>query len=376
MPHRAAHVPSLQGPVHVRLELPTTRANLGESETPLLSHPSYPPPFRRYDPDDYHEQVSCGSKKCAKSGRKFGFTMYHASALAVKRAKEALRARLETEARARKQSARRAASADARGGGVCGAADELQAFSLGLRDCCPKCGEYFGKHTAEGDELRHLLECDDEEKIAQHTAAKAAAAESAAAAAAAEAADAADRAARVHAFVGLQSTHLLEDDALRRQCAMKGLGEEGDRAALVARLHDARAAAADGAAGAGAKRLTAGDGAASPRKRRRLAAADLPENLHALDADELREWMGAYGIAPCGESKVALVAQIEALVEMDTTDDAAGAGGARLRLTDGRAEARDDAAVAAAVAAATAGGEDEEEEYTAADAEAADEDDE
>ena len=98
-----------------------------------------PPPFRRYDPDDYHEQVSCGSKKCAKSGRKFGFTMYHASALAVKRAKEALRARLETEARARKQSARRAASADARGGGVCGAADELQAFSLGLRDCCPKC---------------------------------------------------------------------------------------------------------------------------------------------------------------------------------------------------------------------------------------------
>ena len=149
--------------------------------------------------------------------------------------------------RARKQSARRAASADARGGGVCGPADELQAFSLGLRDCCPKCGEYFGKHTAEGDELRHLLECDDEEKIASTRRPRRPRPRARRRAAAADAADAADRA-RVHMFVGAQSTHLLEDDALRRQCAMQGLGEEGDRAALVARLHDARAAAADGAA--------------------------------------------------------------------------------------------------------------------------------
>ena len=48
-------------------------------------------------PGALREQVSCGSKKCAKSGRKFGFKLYHASALAIKRAKETLRARLEAE---------------------------------------------------------------------------------------------------------------------------------------------------------------------------------------------------------------------------------------------------------------------------------------
>ena len=70
--------------------------------------------------------------------------------------------------RERETKQRRAARASSRGIGIGSGADVERAFLLGLVDACPRCGESLEGYPDEAEQRRHLMECTDTRKHAQH----------------------------------------------------------------------------------------------------------------------------------------------------------------------------------------------------------------
>ena len=95
-----------------------------------------------YDPDDYHRQICCGSNKCTKEGKTFGFMMFKVSEKREVEVRTEVKVENEALAEKRAQQKRRNARFDKREGA---AEDEPgrvqeQLFLLKLVDNCPRCG--------------------------------------------------------------------------------------------------------------------------------------------------------------------------------------------------------------------------------------------
>ena len=120
-------------------------------------------PFE-FSPSDYHRKITCGNRGCEK---KFGFYMYHASDRVVKELKQTLREEQEALMKATEAKLRRASRGAARG--ALSIAEQEHAFTLGLSDCCPRCGQEFEEYSEEL-QRRHLVECMDDKKHAEFKA--------------------------------------------------------------------------------------------------------------------------------------------------------------------------------------------------------------
>ena len=118
-------------------------------------------PFE-YCPQDYHRKIACGNPKCSKL---FGFYMYHVSERVTKELKKTIREEQELLIRNREAKLRRAQRSSSKRSDL--SAEEEKAFTLGLIDCCPRCGESFEGYPEEDLQREHLVECMDDKKHAQ-----------------------------------------------------------------------------------------------------------------------------------------------------------------------------------------------------------------
>mmetsp|Transcript_29589 Transcript_29589/g.66319 ORF Transcript_29589/g.66319 Transcript_29589/m.66319 type:complete len:473 (-) Transcript_29589:94-1512(-) len=299
-----------------------------------------------YSPQDYHRRVGCGHPKCISStaSKGFGFFLFSMS----DRAEAALRAELKTareqHARVVESARRRAASvAKRRGGGGQGVDAEAEAqaseaaFAAGLSDSCPRCGGSFLAMGGEEDQRQHLLECTDAKAIKAHAEKKrkvAAAAESKASRAALQ--DDAEALATWQ-FLGSkpEQLYLLSEPQLAKQCRDRGIAlppntqsnspktsEEGGgrKAALISALVRSDALAVHSGGGR--------------RKRGKLDASTLPENLESLSLEALQAVLAAHGFVSARASgsesatKAELLAHVQAelCAEPDGSDDGDDAG--------------------------------------------------
>lgn len=125
-----------------------------------------------YDPDDYHRQICCGSAKCTKEGKTFGFMMFKVSEKREVEVRKEVKVENEALAKKRAQQKRRNARFDKREGA---AEDESgrvqeQLFLLKLLDNCPRCGWELERGLKVEDARNHLDTCNDKKKIAAHQA--------------------------------------------------------------------------------------------------------------------------------------------------------------------------------------------------------------
>lgn len=130
--------------------------------TGLHRCPSCMKPFE-YCPQDYHRKITCGNAKCSKI---FGFYMYHVSERVVKELKKTIREEQELLIRNREAKMRRAQRSSSKRSEL-SLQEEENAFTLGLIDCCPRCGESFEGYPEEDLQREHLVECMDDKKHAQ-----------------------------------------------------------------------------------------------------------------------------------------------------------------------------------------------------------------
>uniref|UniRef100_A0A7S1FXR4 J domain-containing protein n=1 Tax=Corethron hystrix TaxID=216773 RepID=A0A7S1FXR4_9STRA len=113
-----------------------------------------------YHPSDFHRKITCGRENCHK---KFGFYMFHCSDRVMKNLKEEVGALREKQAMLTEQKRRRAKSFQRR----CMVKDDENAetaFLMGLANECPRCGISLAD-LDDKDEIDHLRNCNDEEKI-------------------------------------------------------------------------------------------------------------------------------------------------------------------------------------------------------------------
>lgn len=130
--------------------------------TGLHRCPSCAKPFE-YCPQDYHRKITCGNPKCSKL---FGFYMYHVSERVTKELKKTIREEQELLIRNREAKLRRAQRSSSKRSDL-STEEEEKAFTLGLIDCCPRCGESFEGYPEEDLQREHLVECMDDKKHAQ-----------------------------------------------------------------------------------------------------------------------------------------------------------------------------------------------------------------
>lgn len=130
--------------------------------TGLHRCPSCAKPFE-YCPQDYHRKITCGNAKCSQL---FGFYMYHVSERVVKELKKTIREEQELLIRNREAKLRRAQRSSSKRSDHLSAEEEEKAFTLGLIDCCPRCGESFEGYPEEDLQREHLVECMDDKKHA------------------------------------------------------------------------------------------------------------------------------------------------------------------------------------------------------------------
>ncbi|KAJ1407020.1 hypothetical protein B484DRAFT_456666 [Ochromonadaceae sp. CCMP2298] len=107
-----------------------------------------------YEPGLYHQKTTCG-----RSCKPFGFMMYHVSDRVMKETKQSVKEELLRRSKAKEAKLRRANRSASRTGDSGEAA-----FSLGLSDVCPRCGEDFTEFGNEEDQRMHLMECSDTKK--------------------------------------------------------------------------------------------------------------------------------------------------------------------------------------------------------------------
>jgi hypothetical protein len=112
-----------------------------------------------YHPRHYHEQIACSS--CSKT---FGFYLYHISDRTMKEIKASIKEDLLQKQKLREDKRRRAERSAKRGHGVLSQAEKEKAFSMGLADICPRCGEDLSDFEDEEECRNHLMNCTDDNK--------------------------------------------------------------------------------------------------------------------------------------------------------------------------------------------------------------------
>ena len=330
-----------------------------------------------YHPGEFHTQRTCGNAKCKGS---FGFMQYTVPA----RVEAELRAQLRTEQERRMKSreavlARLARAQRKAPETVLSEAARLRqaerCFVHALLDACPRCG-WEGPRGVAFDELQaHLHGCSDKRAHEAYRRGQARQQEVEQRKAATQTAEEEAQNVAAWQFLGgtVESMWMLTDNALKQQCAQRGLVLEGggessgessgvkrvgksggessggdgsssgrggdatreEMLAAIARHEATREAAAksstrrlghDGSVAEGrpAKRARdatagSGDGATSgSAPARRLSAESLPSNLHSLSLRQLRAVCAAHGMVPRGTSTAAVIAEIEAALYTGT----------------------------------------------------------
>ncbi len=254
-----------------------------------------------YSPDDYHRQVTCNNIKCKKP---FGFYCYSTSDRVLNNLKQEVKEELERHIKAKESKLARQARVSSRYGAS--SVDEELVFIKGLRDTCPRCGEYLEEYSEE-DQRNHLRDCTDtnkhqayakdvmkrklieEKKLLNET--KQDSIESAA----------------VFTLLGgsnnLQLLWMLDDENIKKQALLAGVDTEGDRNKLIENIIKSKKN----------KQLLIEDAAATTStKRRKLTVENLPKNIHSLSISQIQSILICNEIViPKGATKSDLIEIIE-----------------------------------------------------------------
>lgn len=256
-------------------------------------------PFE-YSPSDYHRKITCGNKGCE---RKFGFYMYHASDRVIKELKQTLREEQEALMKATEAKLRRASRGAARG---LSQAEEERAFTLGLRDCCPRCGQEFEEYSEEL-QRQHLVDCMDDKKHAEFKAKREAAKKAAIAKSMKADKQQSVQSKAVWDLLGGQTSqlYLLDESQLKTQAEESGIStNEGaskeELIAAIARSKDKSLAITDGSNNEGV------------RKRKKMRLQDLPSGYQNFTLSQLKALCASFGWLPATDSKAEILKQIEA----------------------------------------------------------------
>jgi len=255
-----------------------------------------------YSPQDYHRKIKCGSPKCNKT---FGFFMYHASERVIKELKQTLREEQEIFIRNREAKLRRAQRSGNRALSV---EDEEKAFSLGLIDCCPRCGESFEDYEDEDSQRLHLVECMDDKKHAEFKAKRLEKLRKEQ-----EMSMKADKQQSVQSratweFLGSETSqlYLLDDTQLRGLAEEKGLtvDKSMSKAAVIAEV-----ANRDYAQSASNMLIENGSGS---NTRRKMTSESLPSGYQSFSFEQLQALCASYGFISDSTTKADLLDEIEA----------------------------------------------------------------
>lgn len=297
-----------------------------------------------YHPQDYHRQISCGNKKCTKSGATFGFMLYHVPARVENDLRAQIKEEQERRLKAREAAAARQARAARKQPALSEGARRKQAeklFLKGLIDACPRCG-FEPTPGCQLSELQdHLAGCTDAEAHAAHRRDVEAAAEKAAKKASIKDAEVEAQNLAAWQFLGgsTEQMWLLTDKMLEKQAEERGLLTDGSakdksrEELLVALAKDQRkkSEGKQAAGGAGPARLTDASASASGKRPRaggsgsedaddlpRLSAESLPSNLHSMTLSQLKSVCASHGMLAKGKTTSEVIAEIEAALYRGT----------------------------------------------------------
>lgn len=269
-----------------------------------------------YDVDDYHNKIVCSNEKCQKV---FGFWMYKVSERREKEIRLEVKKEFEEERKRLAQKKRR----EARAGRRVDVSDDVsgdlliqeQLMIIGLRDSCPRCGWEIsrGEGTAEAQE--HLNNCNDKAAIKKYQKLVAKQKEEEKRKKNTEEMQHDVMALKRWEMNGKQVGQLwmLSEMNIKKQCEMFGLSCEGAKHEMIARLSEHLRKK---------QNLLITDG----RTHKQLEASydtcgiqdadpeDLPENIEALDEEELQSLCASYNVKfnPKKDRKSKLLSTFEA----------------------------------------------------------------
>lgn len=227
--------------------------------------------------------------------------------------KRTVKEALERRAKTVEQKRRREKSSARRGVGA--GVDLEEAFSLGLTDACPRCGEPMASFADEAEQRQHLRECTDTVKHAKHKQAqKAKKAKEAAGAAVANAQLDAESEATWRMLGGkTEQLWMLTEGSLSKQCEDVGVEADGlTKDEMIASIASTRG---DGGllrlGGGSAAAQGTGRSARGSAKRKKMTASSLPTNYYQMSLQELKSVLAAHGIVTKATNKADVLAEIE-----------------------------------------------------------------
>lgn len=229
-----------------------------------------------YSPDKFHSKIKCGNPQC---GKPFGFITFPASESALRYARETARYEFDRKTREAETKRSRAQRWARRLGGSSEADLAEHVFLEGLADTCPRCGKDLAELGGDGAQMQHLRECTDG---AAHKRFQEQKKQQDAASAKAEKKKQEQMNVSANALWDVNGGRIgqlwmLQDMELRKKCKQAGIGDQGDRVALIQRLAD------HGMKKRGAKPLYG-------------TAEDMPQNLHGLDNKQLAAICACNGV--------------------------------------------------------------------------------
>jgi len=234
-----------------------------------------------YHPSDFHRKITCGRENCEK---KFGFHLFHCSDRVLKNLKIEVQQLREDQVKSTEQKRRRAESFRRRRRGHDDANLET-AFLMGLANECPRCGASLAD-LEDKDEIDHLRDCNDEEKIMANKRKKEATEQKKNKKKQRQELQDDVTAKATWDFLGASNKNMwmLTDGALQKECAEQGIGTKGKKNhEMIANLVSSRKSQA----------LTKFAGTETPVE---VTAESLPSNLHSMTESQLRAVAASHGI--------------------------------------------------------------------------------
>jgi len=241
-----------------------------------------------YHPSDFHRNITCGRPKCESEKKTFGFYMFHCSDRVLKDVKIDVQRIREEQAKTTEQKRRRAESyrRRRRRGGKCNdEADSEAAFLMGLANECPRCG--ISLHDMEdADEIDHLRNCNDEEKIQENKRKKESKISKTNAKKQRQELQDDVTAKATWDFLGASNENMwmLTDGALKKECKEHGVDTDGKES------HDMIASLVTKKKSQALTKFVGKKGQAN------VTTESLPSNVHSMTAKQLRAVAASHGL--------------------------------------------------------------------------------
>jgi len=270
-----------------------------------------------YSPTDYHKKIICTRDKCKK---KFGFMMYHASNRIIEELKKSVKEEQEQFLKGKEAKLRRNSRAKS-------SIDEEKAFTLGLIDQCPRCGEDL-EELGDDDAARlHLMECVDLKKHAEHRKKKVEdALEKEKKNEKQQAQEAVQRQAAWE-LLGSKTNNLwmLDDDQVKKQAAIENVKENsGSRDDIINEIARKRQKTGGTMMIEATKSSSALVTTTNSKKKKSITIDDIPSNYKSLSAAELKTILACMGMRESKRdmSKNEMIKVIDkAVYDDDDSDD-------------------------------------------------------